>query len=231
MARKVKIPNHLQKRLVRRETKRKKDIKPKRKYYLIVCEGVQTEPNYFEAFKERLPKGVLTSCHIEIEGAGQNTESLVDETIRLINAWSSETGRQIDKAWVVFDRDSFKAQQFNNAVQRCSVEKPEIGCAWSNEAFELWYLLHLIYFDTSIRRTEYQRMLEEQLSTKMGENFKYTKNSKNMYILLNQYGDVNFAIENAMRLEQQWDGQTNYANQNPCTRVHHLVKELLFISK
>lgn len=226
MARKIKIPNHLQKRLVREETKRKKDTRIKRKYYLIVCEGVQTEPNYFEAFKERLPKGVLSSCHIEIEGAGRNTESLLDETIRLTHKWQGETGRKIDKVWIVFDRDSFEAQQFNNAIQRCKLANPVIGCAWTNEAFELWYLLHLVYFDNAIRRTEYQRMLEEHLSEKMGKDFEYKKNSKEMFTLLNQYGNMDFAIENAVKLETLWDDREDYANHKPCTKVHHLVNEL-----
>lgn len=226
MARKLKIPNHLQKRFVRQETKRKKDVRIKRKYYLIVCEGVQTEPNYFEAFKERLPKGVLLSCHIEIEGAGRNTESLLDETIRLTNKWQDETGRTIDKVWIVFDRDSIKPQQFNSAIQRCKLANPEIGCAWTNEAFELWYLLHLVYFDNAIRRTEYQRMLEEHLSDRMGIDFEYKKNSKEMYILLNQYGDMDFAIENAERLEMLWEDREDYANHKPCTKVHLLVQEL-----
>ncbi|MBK8090314.1 MAG: RloB domain-containing protein [Chitinophagaceae bacterium] len=231
MARKIKIPNHLQKRLVRVNTKRKINVRTKRKFYLIVCEGVQTEPNYFEAIKERLPKGVLTACHIEIEGAGRNTESLLDETIRLMGKWHEETGRPIDKAWVVFDRDSFEAQQFNTAITRCKQSKPEIGCAWSNEAFELWYLLHLIYFDTAIRRTEYQRMLEEQLSKKMGKAFVYTKNSKEMLDILSKYGNLDFAIENAERLEKLWEEREDYANQKPCTKVHHLINELRLLKK
>jgi RloB-like protein len=226
MARKIKIPNHLQKRLVREEKKRKKDIRIKRKYYLIVCEGVQTEPNYFEAFKVQLPKGVLSSCQIEIEGSGRNTESLLDETIRLTQKWEGETGRKIDKVWIVFDRDSFEPQQFNNAIQRCKLANPVIGCAWTNEAFELWYLLHLVYFDTAIRRTEYQRMLEEHLSKKMGKNFEYKKNSKEMFTILNQYGSMDLAIENAERLEKLWNIREDYANHKPCTKVHHLINEL-----
>ena len=158
MARKAKIPNHIQKRYARAEVKRKKDSRIKRRYYIIVCEGEKTEPNYFESIKERLPKGVITNCQIDIEGTGRNTLSLVDETIRLVEKWESESSRKIDKAWVVFDRDSIEPNDFNEAIQKCNNTKPVMGCAWSNEAFELWYLLHLIYFDSAIRRTEYQRI-------------------------------------------------------------------------
>lgn len=226
MARKIKIPNHLQKREVQGSSKRKIDVRRKRKYYLIVCEGVETEPNYFEAFKDRLPKGVLSSCSIEIKGTGRNTESLLDEAIRLMDKWGAETGRPIDKLWVVFDRDSFDAQQFNAAIFKCRKSKPEIGCAWSNEAFELWYLLHFIYFEAAIRRTEYQRMLEEQLSAKIGQSFKYAKNSKDIFNILSKYGNIDLAIENAIRLEKIWEGQEDFANHKPCTKVHRLIQEL-----
>ena len=47
-----------------------------------------------------------------------------------------------------------------------------------------------------------------------------------MYQLLKQYGDQEAAIRNAERLTQLYDGQKDYANQNPCTMVFELVKEL-----
>lgn len=83
MARKIKIPNEQLKRYAREKHKRKQDIKRKRSYYLIVCEGEATEPNYFEGMKQDLPKGVLTACQIDIEGTGYNTQSLINEALRL----------------------------------------------------------------------------------------------------------------------------------------------------
>ncbi len=70
MARKIKISNERLKRFAREEQKRKKNIRNKRKYYLIVCEGEATEPNYFEGLKQDSPIGVLTSYQIDIEGWG-----------------------------------------------------------------------------------------------------------------------------------------------------------------
>ena len=52
----------------RTETARKIDSKNKRKYYLIVCEGEKTEPNYFKSLKNALPKGVLEICEFSIDG-------------------------------------------------------------------------------------------------------------------------------------------------------------------
>ncbi|HOY96073.1 MAG TPA: RloB domain-containing protein, partial [Catalimonadaceae bacterium] len=92
-------------------------------------------------------------------------------------------------------------------------------------------LLHLIYFDSAIRRSEYQRMLEEHLSVKMGKPFKYKKNSKEMFSILSEYGDMDFAIENAVRLEGIWERQEDYSNHKPCTKVHHLINELRLLVK
>ena len=77
MARKIKIPNEHLKRYARQEQKRKLNVCSKLMYYLIVCGGEATEPNYFEGLQD-LPKGVLTAYQIEIEGTGRNTQSAVD---------------------------------------------------------------------------------------------------------------------------------------------------------
>lgn len=66
MARKIKIANERRKRFGRMEQKRKIGFRNIRKYYLIVCEGEKTEPNYFEVLKSDLPRGVLTFYRVDI---------------------------------------------------------------------------------------------------------------------------------------------------------------------
>lgn len=226
MARKIKIPNEHLKRFAREEQKRKKDVRNKRKYYLIVCEGEATEPNYFEGLKQDLPKGVLTAHRIDIEGTGRNTQSLVDEALRLQKVYEQDYGRSIDRLWVVFDRDSFSANDFNSAIQRCRNNKPEIGCAWSNEAFELWYLLHFHYYNHAMSRRDYQDAIEANLKPVLGNDYRYRKNSIEMYGVLKEYGSIDTAVANANRLIENFEGQDDYANHNSCTTVHNLVKEL-----
>jgi hypothetical protein len=231
MARKVKIPNHIQKRLATEEHKRKRNTKSKRNYFLIVCEGEKTEPNYFESLKNDLPKGVLTSCRIDIEGTGRNTLSLVEEALKIKDRLENETSLSIDKIWVVFDKDSFEPENFNEAINLCKNYSPEIGCAWTNEAFELWYLLHFHYYNSAINRNQYQKLIEENLKPKIGEHFKYQKNSSKMYNDLKENGNLELAIKFASKLEKEFDGRLDYANQNPCTKVHHLVAELFGLEK
>lgn len=231
MARKIKIPNEQLKRFAREEKKRESNFRNKRKYYLIVCEGEKTEPNYFQGLKEDLPKGVLTFCQIDIEGTGRNTQSLIDEALRLKKIYKQESHISIDKLWVVFDRDSFSPNDFNNAVLRCQNSNPIIGCAWSNEAFELWYLLHFHYYNHGMSRKYYQDLIEENLKPILGDDYKYQKNSTEMYSILKEHGNVSNAIRNAEKLVGNFEGRYDYSNHNPCTMVHTLIQELYGLIK
>jgi hypothetical protein len=231
MARKIKISNEHLKRYAREDQKRKKDFRNKRKYYLIVCEGEKTEPNYFQGLKEDLPKGVLTYCQIDIEGTGRNTQSLIEEALRLKGVYQEANNRPIDRMWVVFDRDSFSTTDFNNAVLRCQNSKPEIGCAWSNEAFELWYLLHFHYYNHGMSRKDYQDSIENSLKPVLGDHYRYKKNSTEMYSILKEHGSLESAIRNAKRLVENFETRQDYANHNPCTMVYKLIEELQDLNK
>ena len=70
---------------------------------LIVCEGEKTEPNYFRAF--RVTNNVF--------GEGLETIRVVEEAERL-----NEVDGPFDRIWCVFDRDSFPADNFDNAVKK-----------------------------------------------------------------------------------------------------------------
>ena len=231
MARKVKIPNHIKKRHERVESKRLEEVKSKRRFYLIVCEGEKTEPNYFESLKNDLPKGVLDLCDFKIVGTGHNTVSLVNSAMALRNKWQTQTNRTVDKLWIVFDKDSFSDQSFNSAIQTCIANNPDVGCAWTNEAFELWYLLHFHYYNTGISRRQYQELIEENFKKKGLKDYTYKKNSTEMYSLLETYTSRETAIKNAVNLEKLYFGQQNYSTQNPCTMVYKLVAELFGLEK
>lgn len=225
MASKVKIDNGILKRLERMETKRARNTKTKRRFYLIVCEGTKTEPNYFKSLKKELPQGVVTACQIDIEGTGRNTQTLIDEAIRLRSEYEDSSGRKLDKLWVVFDRDSFVSNDFNNAINRCRELNPEIGCAWSNEAFELWYLLHFNFYNNAVSRKNYQDLIEENFHNRGLIGYVYQKNSEEMFKLLEQYGNRAQALKWAKTLKERY-ATYDYANHNPCTMVYLLVAEL-----
>jgi hypothetical protein len=186
---------------------RRKNTRDLRKQFIIVCEGEKTEPNYFRQF--RVSKDVIDN--IEIIGLGANTVAVVQRAI--------EEKRKYPRAevWSVFDRDDFPPQDFNNALAQA--RQHDIKVAYSNEAFEIWYLLHFDYHDVALSRTQYK----QKLSDRRRLGFEYTKNDPNMYhILENRQGE---AIRNAERLLQSYSPH-NPERDNPCTTVHYLVQVL-----
>ncbi|NUQ24414.1 MAG: RloB domain-containing protein [Saprospiraceae bacterium] len=226
MARKQKVPNHLKKRLERKESRRKVGVRNQRQYFLIVCEGEKTEPLYFEALKADLPKGALENAVVDIQGEGKNTLSLIEETQKIRLRKELAFGREYDQVWAVFDRDSFLPEKFNNAIHKARDMQPSIHCAWSNEAFELWYLLHFEYYQDAGTRRDYQSRLEQAITKRIGKGFTYQKNDPGIYALLKAYGNLEQAIKWASALEAHHDGG-NYAEHNPCTLVYRLVQELI----
>ncbi|WP_338327290.1 RloB domain-containing protein [Porphyromonas gingivalis] len=48
------------------------------------------------------------------------------------------------------------------------------GCAWTNEAFGLWFLLHFQYLDVPISRDAYISKLEKLIQKQLNDNsFRY----------------------------------------------------------
>lgn len=174
---------------------------------LIVCEGEKTEPNYFKAFR-------VSSAVVEISGTGANTFSLVQQAIKIQNH-SKKFKEPFDQVWCVFDHDDFPAENFNNALDLANRNNCKI--AYSNEAFELWYLLHYDFFDSAIHRKSYISKLEKHLKSK------YQKNSPEMYETLFPFQDK--AINNAKTLLTRYS-PPHPERDNPSTTVHLLVEEL-----
>ena len=229
MARKIKIDNAILKRRAYKCGKKEVGKKRQREYILIVCEGIKTEPNYFEAIKGTFPKKTLDTYSIEVEGTGTSTLKIIEIAIGLRKQAKKLNNRIYDSVWAVFDRDSFPIVDFNNSIFKAQSSK--INCAWSNEAFELWYILHFQYRNTSMNREDYKKCIETEINRsilkKTGKvsSFKYKKNSKKMYKLLKEYGNEEQAIKWAKNLEGLFT-DTNYSSHNPCTRVYELIEKL-----
>lgn len=178
--------------------------------FLIICEGENTEPDYFNAFR-------LTSANIKAIGQGISTIGLVQKAIR-IKEDEHHKGNSYDQCWVVFDKDDFPNNDFNTAITLA--ENNGIKVAYSNQAFELWFLLHYNLIHGAMHRNQYASKLNEHL------DFAYSKErgiGTLMYqVLLPKQND---AIRNARTILQQWDG-VSPALAESSTKVHLLVEEL-----
>ncbi|WP_319403615.1 RloB family protein [uncultured Anaeromusa sp.] len=185
--------------------KKKKRVKLEKPKILIVCEGEKTEPYYFEQFRP---------ANVSVQGLGFNTLSLVQAAIKIRD--DDATG--FDQVWCVFDKDSFPMTNVSRAFSLA--KKEDIHIAYSNEAFELWYILHFDFLQSAISRNDYI----QRLNTLMQEKFNrtYRKNDRDMYRLLLPYQSV--AIGNARKLAGCY--QKRNLGNNPLTDVDSLVDEL-----
>lgn len=223
MANKIKIDNALLKRQKLKAAKRRSKKKIQCRI-LIVCEGEKTEPNYFRFFQ--VHNNGLFVYDVDCEGQGLNTMDVVNEAIRL--KCDAEKTTPYDCVWAVFDRDSFPKTRFNSAIAKAKANGIEV--AWSNEAFELWYLYHFHNRSTAMNRDEYAKAISEAVNKsgkwKNKKPYKYAKNDPHNYKIMTQYGNQEQAIKWAQSQHQTFAG-TQYADHNPCTLVYKLVLQLL----
>lgn len=193
---------------------------PERQTILIVCEGVNTEPTYFREFR-------LTSAQIVPVGAGCETIRVVERAIR------EQEKRKCDQVWVVFDKDDFSPQDFNQAI--FMAENLGYGVAYSNQAFEYWLILHFEdHQGGGMHRDDYHDKLNGYLS-RYGLYYdgKYSKIvTKEIFDLLLSKDEktetqrMKLAIRRAKRIYDQFDHK-HPAEEESSTTVFRLVEEIL----
>jgi hypothetical protein len=186
---------------------------------LVVCEGKNTESDYFNYFKI---KSVNVKC---IEG--YNTISLINKTIQFYGK------EKYDQIWCVFDKDDFSDENFNNAILKAHSKK--IETAYSNQSFEYWLILHFNdHQGGKMHRKYYNKKINDLLKP---FNVKYDgKNSKKItddfFELLDGTDEktgkkrVDLAMDRAELIYNNSD-PSNPAKSESSTTVFKLVRELL----
>lgn len=226
MARKAK--------LAERHTK-DEDERPIRKrgyryFILIVCEDQNTEPYYFRSFIQRFPEGTVFLLPV---GAGTNYIGVVQQAVNDREWLKEELRKEVDEVWAVFDRDDAhlsvgNTARFNGAFILANQEGIQI--AYSNEAFELWLLLHLTDVDPNIPlgRQDIYAAIETHIRTYNGqEEFVYVHGDSGVVDVLNEIGNETLAIQYAKALDAHHQIQGNQPIQaNPSTTVYKLVESL-----
>jgi hypothetical protein len=209
-----------EKREAKAAKKRKESTRSKIVRFLIVCEGTCTEPDYFQALVKDRYSEVRDE---EILGEGRSTCALVKRTLQIKEELEKKRQLLFDRIWVVFDKDDFN--DFNEAIELS--ETYSFNCAWTNEAFELWYFLHFQYLDAGISRHDYIVKLQNEIRKHPGyEEYEYKKNDIYVYKMLNTIGNEDFAKKCAASLRSFFEGDHNYKEHKPCTTVDLLVSEL-----
>jgi len=149
--------------------------------------------------------------------------SLVNKAIQIIDNLKKDDS--FDQIWCVFDKDNCSKEQFNQAEGLA--KQKNIKIAYSNEAFEIWFILHFQYLDIATSRSKYPKILTTQMKKYglLNEQEKYEKNREDMYEKLKPYQTT--AITNAAKLIQDRDEAKKHPfDANPSTTVQELVQEL-----
>lgn len=192
--------------------------------FRIFCEGENTEPLYLKGFP------VNTETRVEVVGLGRGKSALVREVISrlkrdgmLSRQENYDADRQI---WVVFDMDCRGVDSdfadFDQAVALAS--QHGLRVAWSNDAFELWFVLHYKYLDSALSREQYYELLSGYLCHDYKSEGKRKDFCTGLYKRL--LADQAVAIRNASKLFESWHSGVPFSKRNPSTTVFHLVAEL-----
>ncbi len=203
---------------------RKRVVKP---VILIVTEGTQTEPKYFNQFRTRKTNIDIQVIKNKTGGARTDYMSLVAKAKehRDSKDLSKSNG---DSVWVVADGDinygndspiESKNAKLNEA--RTKAEKENIHLIISNPCFEYWYLLHYKYTTAFFKDYDaVEKVLKAYIPT-------YDKDLDVSGILEDKMDN---AIQHAQRVEQFHcaDGKRIpfTLEVNPFTDVYKLVQTI-----
>lgn len=189
---------------------RRQGVREIKQSFLIVCEGEKTEPDYFKAFR-------MTAATVKAVGQAMNTMTLVNKAISIREADRLKK-REYDQCWVVFDKDDFPASDFNQAIQLA--EKNGFRVAYSNQAFEYWFLLHYNLYTGPIHRNQYKDMLTKLTGLTYNKTEGFGAVMYNLLLARQQQ-----AIKSAEAVLAEIS-HGNPAEEESSTTVHKLVIEL-----
>ncbi|NOY50727.1 MAG: RloB domain-containing protein [Chlorobi bacterium] len=237
---------------IKKSDKRSADTVPT---YIIFCEDRVSEPvylKYFETSKIKInfareQKSMMANVLSAI------TQCKTDGLFEFVDGKDCLTAKGT-QVWCVFDRDKedtpFKIARGNTDFDQSILTANESGInvAWSNDAFELWILLHFEDIDIEESENQHRNKYYERLT----EIFKNIENPNDDLVKVKKHRDWNYkrslksennfrsivrneivnrtgdAIERAEILEKHFDsGTIQNHEKSPCTLMHHLVKELI----
>lgn len=188
---------------------------PLQKTLLIVCEGKNTEVDYFDKFQ-------IPGITIVPVGTGLSTSKLVREVEGIKNReLERKKLKKFDEIWVVFDKDD--NNDFEEAITLAKTLKYKV--AYSNQAFEYWFVLHFIdHQGGAMPRTDYAEKINEHLKP---HGVEYDPKSKHvsddmfdvlMAFLQEAYDRASQLLSTKKKLGQEY--------KESVTTVHNLIHSI-----
>ena len=230
------------KELEKKDFKRRTNDKTMVADIIIACEDSISSPTYFQMIINTLieQKSITQDSFVIAKHKHTNPTGVLSD----LKVYKDENGKaykDFDHKWIVIDRDSERVsggghnkEDFNNALKNAQSSRSNLNIevAYSNDSFELWYLLHFEYRNTTISRDEIIKQVIKRL--KEIEPYKFSKLNKNnmkqesytksIFETLKPLQSV--AIRNAKKLLESYEDSHNPEKDNPYTRVHVLISIL-----
>jgi hypothetical protein len=174
---------------------------------LIICEGEKTEPMYFENY--RTPQNNVDV--IPIPSSRKDVGSIIKFARKKMQDLDIKGG---DSIWCVFDCDENTDESISKAYRDAG---KFINMCLSNPSFELWFLLHFSYIDTSLQNDGLLGLLKRHIPD-------YSK-TNGCYQLIFPMTDT--AIRNSKKLQQLHINngiEINSTKSNPSTQVYKIIE-------
>ncbi|MCD8046042.1 MAG: RloB family protein [Clostridiales bacterium] len=184
-------------------------------YYFIVTDTDATEGNYIRGLRDSLPNELQGRIVIKVTKA--KTEKLVDACME-----QASLEPQYGEPWIIFDRD--EVVNFNKII--ADAKTHGVNAGWSNPCIEIWFDAYFGRMHSYQNSVQCCRGFAAIYEKKTGNG--YRKANKNIYAILNQYGNEASAITIAEnRLQEHVRNGVNIPSEMcPCTTVHKLVEEI-----
>jgi hypothetical protein len=204
-----------------RVSNRKTNFREVKKPILIVCEDSKSSVFYFKAKIKDLN---LNPVDVEVDGnSNSSPDSVVKYAVKRKNAQKKKAQKEgieeYEFIYCVMDVDDHPT--LKNAIQQ-AIDNNIIPIV-SNQSFEIWYLLHFMEYSTAyIHRNDIVKKLKIYLGKE------YEKSDNKIYELLKSKGSEEKAIENAKKLIQSAENDSDERNplRNSSTNVYVLIEKL-----
>ena len=200
--------------------KRRVNKRKPKKRILILCEGRETEPNYFNGLKrDKAQRNRLAALRIEVYDSNKSTGKELVIQAKHLKTIARQEKNPYDDAWVVIDKDGY--MKHPHAFDQARANK--INIAFSSISFEFWFLLHYDYTTRSFSKAD--DLIRYLRSRYMAD---YDKTDDNYSKLKELTTD---AIQHAVRAREYFQNDLDRGKRiyelNPYTDVDVLVDKLL----
>ncbi len=192
-------------------------------HHLIISEGTETEPNYFDEFAKEINKKFPDKIKVIPKGKGKGTTDLLQDAINEVNN-SEITPKHV---WIVYDKDDYSDDSFDRVKYECDkLNRRNFNiryhAIWNLPNFEYWILLNFVKYESKLNKDTCLKKVREFFESKqLGV---YNKNNVDNYQKLLPY--LEQGIKNSKEISENYDEFLPPSKRNPSTEVYKIFEYL-----